>query len=86
MDHTVLPANTRQLLALCTSGGSVVHQPALECDTNYSQPIAVSFLLTAIANDLLPTMFRRVVRNIDLLERELSQYGYDAICFQYHNI
>jgi len=55
----------------------------LECDTNYSLPVAVSCAdadsTERRAQPLLMTRVIRVMRNIDLFEKELSLYGYSAI-------
>jgi len=48
--------------ALRTSVGYI--GPQLECDGNYSPPVAVSLLMTP---DLLPMMHLRAVRNIEFV-------------------
>jgi len=65
-----------------------MHWPALQCDTNYSPPVALSLLLTltALTTAVVTDSHFRVVRNIDLFERELLRYGNNAIRLQYCNI
>jgi len=52
-----------------------MRRPALECDINYSPPVALSVADANSAERNLQTMMHvtRVVQNIDSFERELSR-------------
>ena len=67
--HTPTPAGLiRAFLTFCTDRLVYwTHHPALECDSNYSPPVAL-FLDDAHSDFLLPTVWlTRVVRNIEFM-------------------